>query len=92
MIVVRVLVLQMERFRWHLNRVHREHESRIVSDGDGPLAALLPCLPDGTVDIYVVEEHNRAASRSSTVDDLDGRVAAERAARGAGPLDGRPHP
>jgi hypothetical protein len=63
MTVVRVLVLQMERFRWHLNRVAREHESRIVSDGDGPLAVLLPCLPDGTVDLDVVDEHNRAASR-----------------------------
>lgn len=63
--VVRVLVLQMERFRWHLNQVAREHESRIVSDGGGPLAVLLPCLPDGTVDHDVVEEHNREAGSSA---------------------------
>ncbi len=49
-------------FRLELHAVHDDHESRVVYDKDGPLAVLLPCLEDGTVDHSAVDEHNRAAA------------------------------
>lgn len=49
-------------FRLELHAIHDDHESRVVYDKDGPLAVLLPCLEDGTVDHSAVDEHNRGTA------------------------------
>ena len=58
-------VLQLHDFLRGELRAVREGESRIIRNGDGPVAVLLPCLDDGTVDLDVVAEHNKEAAHLS---------------------------